>query len=234
MGFTLVGLLLLAFAASYALLLGRGRAGRHGLLGVPSGVLARGPHGLRRPARPGAVAVPGRRQLSARRSARCSRPSSCCRAASRASPGSPLAALLGMLVLFKVGPLVQGAWPGATAARAATGQRRACARPQARAPRHRGAAGADFLEVFLPRQHHQLLHLLSDRPFPAVGAACAAAPVHLPRRRRGRHHHRRPARRPLRAQVRDLGLDPRRTALHPAAAARQPLLDDACSPCRSA
>ena len=72
MGFTLFGLLLLAFAGSYRAAAGRRRPGRHRLHGVPSRILARGAHGLGRPARAGAVDVPGRRQcrLRARPAAR--------------------------------------------------------------------------------------------------------------------------------------------------------------------
>ena len=58
-----------------------------------------------------------------------------------------------------------------------------------------------------------------------VGAGRPAAPVRLPRRGRGRHGRRRAAGRPVRAQIRDLVLDPGRPAVHPAAAARQPVLD---------
>ena len=62
MGFTLVGLLMMSQAHSYPVILFCGGADRHGLLGVPSRGLARGAHGGGRPLRPGAVAVPGRRQ----------------------------------------------------------------------------------------------------------------------------------------------------------------------------
>ena len=73
-----------------------------GLVGVSPGVVARGAHGLRRPARPRAVGVPGRRQrgLGDRAAA-----GGLHRAAAR--PASValvlVAALLGMFVLFNVG-----------------------------------------------------------------------------------------------------------------------------------
>ena len=62
MGCSLVGLLLLAVAHCYGADPVRRRAGRDGLLGVPSGGIARGAHGQRRPLWLRAVAVPGRRQ----------------------------------------------------------------------------------------------------------------------------------------------------------------------------
>jgi FSR family fosmidomycin resistance protein-like MFS transporter len=62
MTFTLSGLLLLAYAPNFADAAGGRRAGGHGLVDLPSGVVARRAHGLGRTARPGAVAVPGRRQ----------------------------------------------------------------------------------------------------------------------------------------------------------------------------
>ena len=48
---------------------------------------------------------------------------------------------------------------------------------------------------------------------------CAGAAVRLPRRGGGGHFRRRTDRRPVRAQIRDLGVDPRRAAVHAAAAA---------------
>ena len=111
--------------------------------------------------------------------------------------------------------------------------------PRAHAPRHRRAAcraarvvmsladpdRADVLEVRLHGEPVELLHLLPDRPLRPVGAGGAAPPLRLPVRRRRRHGHRRPGRRPLRPQIRDLGLDPRRAAVHARAALRQPRLD---------
>ena len=57
----------------------------------------------------------------------------------------------------------------------------------------------DLLEVLLPRQPHQLLHLLSHQPLPRLRPRLAGAPLPLPRRRRRRNPHRRPHRRPLSA-----------------------------------
>ena len=71
----------------------------------------------------------------------------------------------------------------------------------------------------------QLLHLLSDRHVSRLGAQRAAAPVRLPRRRGGRHDPRRTDRRSDRTQVRHLGIDPRRAAVHARAAVREPVLD---------
>ena len=81
MGFTLVGLVLLASPATTRCCCGR-RADRHRLVGLSPRILARRAHGLRRPARTGAIRVSGRRQCRLGRPARCSRPSSCCRVAS--------------------------------------------------------------------------------------------------------------------------------------------------------
>ena len=67
MGFTLVGLLLMSRAGIVSAdPVRRRRADRHGLVGLPSRGLARGPHGRRRPLRPRPIAVPGRRQLGRR------------------------------------------------------------------------------------------------------------------------------------------------------------------------
>ena len=88
MGFTLAGLVLLAFAPSFLVVLVAAALRRHRLVDLPSRVVAGGPHGLGRPPRVRAVALPGRRQRRARRWGRCWRPSSCCRTASAASPGS--------------------------------------------------------------------------------------------------------------------------------------------------
>ena len=99
-------------------------------------------------------------------------------------------------------------------------------------PRNRSSIGdrhpaaARVLEVLLPRQPHQLLHVLSDREVPAVGAGRAAPPVRVPGRGRGRHADRRADRRPHRPQARDLGVDPRRRAVHAAAAVCRPVLDE--------
>ena len=78
MSVTLCGLLLLAFANHFFVVLIAGGAGRRRLIDLPSGILARRAHGLRRSARAGAIPVPGRRQY--RRSDRtvaCSLFSSC-------------------------------------------------------------------------------------------------------------------------------------------------------------
>ena len=62
MGSSLIGLLLLAVANSYGTILCRRRAGGPRLVGVPPGVVARRPHGIRRTPRLRPVAVPGGRQ----------------------------------------------------------------------------------------------------------------------------------------------------------------------------
>ena len=82
MGFSLVGLLLLAVAGRLAIAAPRGRPGRHRIVGLPSRVVARRAHGVRRAPRPGAIGLPGRRQHRLRHSGRCWRRFWCCRAAS--------------------------------------------------------------------------------------------------------------------------------------------------------
>ena len=83
-------------------------------------------------------------------------------------------------------------------------------------------AGAGVLEVRLPGQPEHVLHVLSDRDLRRVGALRATAPVRVSRRRRGRHDPGRAGRRSLRAQIRDLGIDPWRAAVLGRAALREP------------
>ena len=73
------------------------------------------------------------------------------------------------------------------------------------------------LEGPLPLEPQQLLHVLSDPDFRRVDSELAGAAVRVPRLRRRGHVPRRAAGRPVRREIRDLGLDPRRPALHPAA-----------------
>ena len=81
----------------------RGRTHRHRLLGLPPGILARGAHGLRRPARPARSRYSRWAATSAPPPVRCWPPSSCCRAASRAWRGSPPSRCWASFVLFNVG-----------------------------------------------------------------------------------------------------------------------------------
>lgn len=55
--------------------------------------------------------------------------------------------------------------------------------PPRQRPYHLHFGGSDFLEVFLPGQHQQLLHLLSDRPISLVHSEVADAAIPLPVRR---------------------------------------------------
>ena len=93
-------------------------------------------------------------------------------------------------------------------------------RCRARCPgRHRAALAGHpcrpgLFEERLPGQPHQLLHVLPDPQIRRLGAKRAAAPVRSARSRSGRHLHRRARRRSHRPQVRDLGVDPRRAAVH--------------------
>ena len=84
---------------------------------------------------------------------------------------------------------------------------------------------ARLLEIRLPVESGQLLHVLPHSQIRPLGAKRAAAPVRLPCRRRDWHLRRRPGRRSHRPQVRDLGIDPGRAAFQPGAALRQPVLD---------
>lgn len=59
MCFTLCGLVLLALAGSFGTVPACRRAGGYRFFGIPSGIVARGADGLRRPSRTGAVAIPG-------------------------------------------------------------------------------------------------------------------------------------------------------------------------------
>ena len=74
------------------------------------------------------------------------------------------------------------------------------------------------LEGALPLEPQQLLHILSDPDFRRVDSELAGAAVRVPRLRRRRHVPRRAAGRSVWREVCDLGLDPWRSALHPALA----------------
>ena len=106
--------------------------------------------------------------ISASRSGRCSPRSSCCRTGSGSIAWFALAALGGMAILTGLGRWYQGQRPGASAGRArkAATSRSPLPRGQVTA-RDRGADRADLLEIFLPGQPHQLLHLLPDAPLRA-------------------------------------------------------------------
>ena len=158
--------------------------------GLPSGVLARGPHGLGRAARARAVAVPGRGE---HRVGDRSAGGRVHRAAPRAVERRvvlSVAALLAIAVLFRVGRwyLRQRADGGLVPdSRGADSPRLSAQGP----PRAGGPDHADLLQVHLPGEHHQLLHVLPDPQVRRVGAERPAPSLRLPRRRRRRHHHRR-------------------------------------------
>ena len=141
MSSTLLGLLLLSYRHQLSDAAAGGRDGRHRLVGVPSGILARGAARLRRAAWLCAVPVPGRRQcrLGDRTAGR--RLSSSCRAGRARSPGSRSAALVAIIVLMRV-----GAWYSAHRADRARKAPRAMQLNRADAPagrrRARRAAGA--------------------------------------------------------------------------------------------
>ena len=173
MGFSLVGLLLLSVASTFPDAPRRRRPGRHRLVGVPPGVVARSPGW------PPAAGTAWRSRCSrsaatsARRSARCSRRSSSCRGGSRASPGARCWRSSAIVVLWRI-----GGWYRIAAGRRRAGQRGSP--PSAGASRHalpaagrlvaRDPGGADLLQVLLPGEPEQLLHLLPDQQVSRVGA----------------------------------------------------------------
>ena len=85
-------------------------------------------------------------------------------------------------------------------------------RPRRAVAGRSGRAGV--LQVLLSGEHPQLLHLLPDRPLSPVGAGEPGPALRLPVLLCGGNADRRAARRPLRPQIRHLGLDPRHPALH--------------------
>ena len=166
MGFSLVGLLLLSVAATFAVLLARGRTGGYWFGSVSSRVVARRPNGLRRTAWLRAIAVSGRREMPGPRSVRCSRRSWSSHAGSRASRGARSWRCLGSSccggsaagTAISVGAVGDPLRPSAAVAR--HDALAPASRPVDRDPR-----GADLLEVLLPGQSDQLLHVLSDTKF---------------------------------------------------------------------
>ena len=223
MGFTLVGLLLLSRRAelppccsSPPALVGIG------LVGLPPRILARGAHGVGRAARARAVALPGRRQRRLGARARCWPRSSWCRAGS------------GSIAWFSVAALVGdrrccgGSAAGTSAHRRADGTARAPSRTRRcrRCPARRVVLAHRDARALIFSKYFYLASLTSYYTFYLIdrfGVSVQNAqihPVRVPRRGGGRHHRRRAGRRPLRPQVRDLVLDPRRAAVHARAALR--------------
>ncbi len=82
-----------------------------------------------------------------------------------------------------------------------------------------------FSKAVYPREHQQLSAILPDRQISSHRAVGADLSVPVPRRGCGRHFRGRPDRRPVRPQICDLVLHPRRVPLHDAVAPRQPVLD---------
>src|ERR1700730_12375850 len=84
----------------------------------------------------------------------------------------------------------------------------------------------DFLEILLPREYAELFYVLSHIEIPCWGTARAVASISVPVFSRCRNHPRRTNRRPIRTQIRNLGLDLRGRAAHVAFAVCQSWLDD--------
>ena len=215
MASSLVGLIVLAYAHTYPVLI----AGAM-LIGLGSAIFhpesSRVARLHRRPLRPGAVPVPARRQF---------RPGD--RPAAGRLHRHAVRAGQHLLVRRRLAGRHRGAVAGG---RLVCG---ASARPQraedagvdvpgaAQGQGGDGARRADdphLLEEHLRGGAVELLHLLRDRQFRRLGPGLAAHAVRLPRRVGGGAGARRADRRPLRGEDRHLVLDPRRAALHAGAA----------------
>ena len=139
-----------------------------------------------------------------------------------------LVAVAGIVLTFRIGRWQRAHHLRTARQRTAGASRRARASalpPRRVAGAHRHPRRADLLEVLLPGEPDQLLHVLPDHEVPRVGAERAAAPLHVSRGGRRRHDPRRPDWRSHRPQAGHLGLDPRRASVLAAAAARQSVLD---------
>ena len=157
-----------------------------GLVGVPS----RSPRAWRGWRRAGGTGWRSRCSRSAampaRRSGRCWRRSSWCRAGRAASPGSRWRRCWRCVVLAQVGRWYRAHRRSARAGRRPRRRHRPLP-PRRGRRRDRDPAGADLLQVLLPGQPDQLLHVLPDPPVPRVGAERAAPPVRVPGRGGGGH-----------------------------------------------
>ena len=135
-----------------------------------------------------------------------------------------LIALLGIAAALAGEPLVR-------AQRVAQGRAKAAAAGIALRPPHHGVGAIAVLLVLIFSKYFYIAGLSSFYTFYLIekfGLSVqqrAAPPVHLPVRVRARHDGRRAGRRPHRPQARDLVLDPGRRAVRAAAAARRPVLD---------
>lgn len=191
-----------------------GRTDRLRFVGLPPRILARGPARLGRPQGTGAVDFPGRRQCRKRLGAPAGRAD---RDSVRAGFDRVVRAGRAVgylhpredrkLVQTPVGPV----GPQAGRCRRCRGPRPFETENPECAP-HLGRAG--LFEVFLYRFDDQLLHVLPDGEVLDVGAGGSVRAFRVPRGFGGGDFHRRSGRRPRRAQIRDLGLDPRRGSLY--------------------
>ena len=234
MAFSLVGLLLLSVAATFADAPRRRRAHGNRIGSVSSRIVARRPDGLRRTARPRAVAVPGRRQcrLVVRTAHR--RRFWSFHEASRASRGARCWRSSGMIVLWKV-----GGWNRATQA-AASGHTPPAARRRhltRTLSRRRIGWSLTILAALIFSKYFYLASLTSYYTFYLISrfhvsvrtaqidlfvflAAVAAGTIA-----------RRADRRSFRQEIRHLGINPRCPSLHAVAAVCEPVLDLDSQPC---
>ncbi len=187
---------------------------RHRILGLSSRVVTRRAHGLGRAARARSIALPGRRQ-------RRGGAGSTGRGGRRLAVGPPrprglLAARPGLhLHSGRGGALVPPPWP--LAPRGEPRPAVARGRGPLAGPSRRldgGAPRAHLLEVHLPGELHELLHVLSDAPLRRLRTERPAAPLRAARGGGLRNVRRRPAGRPLRSQAGHLVLDPGRPSVH--------------------
>ena len=215
MAFTLVGLVALAFSTNYPMLLGS-----VALIGVGSAIFHPEASRVARAASGGRF---GFAQSLFQVGGNFGPSLGPLMAAFIVVPGGQHSVLAFTALAFIAILLLSRAATWHVAHRAKRKARRRAAEVDSAARRRRPLAGdprrAAVLEDVLSGEPQQLLHVLPDPDLRRVAAERAGAAVRVPRRRRGGHLHRRPDRRPHRAQRRDLGLDPRRPAVHAAAAA---------------
>lgn len=204
----------------------RRRSSRRRIVGISSGSIARRAHGVGSAARTRAISFPSRwqRRLGGRTARGRDR--------RRAVGANESGILRALRAVFNRGSLERCAVVSRPRSRALEiGHPRTCdaRRPSARqsAHRHPDFACADFLEIFLPRQPHQLSDVLSDRTLRDLRARRAAPSLRIRRGDCRGNDRRWPARRSLRTQIRHLVFDPRRVSVRPVPSVCESLLERA-------
>ena len=221
MGFTFFGLLLLSVAHSLSRHPDRGGAGRPRLGGVSSGVGADRAAGLGRALWFCAIGVSARRQFRHLDGA----------GAGGADRGAVRPAQHRLVFLDRVSgdrdPVADRRLVPAADRDQEIGGGRARIRmhPDSRRVKIALAVLVALLfskQLYVSSLSSYYIFYLIDK-FRRLDPGGAALSLHLPRRQRGRRLLRRPARRPLRPQIRHLVLDPRRAAVHAGAALCRPV-----------